>query len=101
MDKPNVNQHLLDAGILSRISLNRVAKKIRGDVLALLAQLRDQLTGQLNRPNASSGTLSNGSGRYLLQHEIHPLEDRVQLLNRLIVVSASFSKEPPKASDNP
>jgi len=48
VDKPNVNQQLLDSGILSGISLNRVAKKIRGDVPALLAQSRDQLTGQLN-----------------------------------------------------
>jgi hypothetical protein len=48
VDKPTANAQLVDAGILSGIAVNRVAKKVRGDVLGLLAQLRDQLTAKLN-----------------------------------------------------
>ena len=48
MDKPTANVQLADAGILSGIAVNRVAKKICGDVLGLLAQLRDHLTAKLN-----------------------------------------------------
>jgi hypothetical protein len=48
MDKPTVNQQLADSSILTGIAVNRVAKKVRDDVLSLLAQLRDQLTAKLN-----------------------------------------------------
>jgi SPP1 gp7 family putative phage head morphogenesis protein len=48
MDKPTVNQQLADSSILTGIAINRVAKKVRDDVLSLLAQLRDQLTAKLN-----------------------------------------------------
>jgi SPP1 gp7 family putative phage head morphogenesis protein len=48
VDKPTVNQQLADSSVLQGISVNRVAKKIRGDVLSLLAQLRDSLTAKLN-----------------------------------------------------
>jgi hypothetical protein len=48
VDKPTVNAQLVDSAVLSGISVNRVAKKVRGDVLSLLAQLRDQLTAKLN-----------------------------------------------------
>jgi SPP1 gp7 family putative phage head morphogenesis protein len=48
VDKPTVNAQLADSGILQGISGARVAKKLSHDVLAMLAQLRDQLTGKLS-----------------------------------------------------
>jgi hypothetical protein len=46
--KPTVNAQLVDSSILGGISLARVSKKICGDVLGLLGQLRDHLTAKLN-----------------------------------------------------
>jgi hypothetical protein len=37
VDKPTVNQQLADSSVLQGISVNRVAKKVRDDVLSLLA----------------------------------------------------------------
>jgi hypothetical protein len=48
VDKPPANVQLVDAGVLGGISLARVSKKICGDVLGLLAQLRDHLTAKLS-----------------------------------------------------
>jgi SPP1 gp7 family putative phage head morphogenesis protein len=48
VDKPTVNQQLADSAVLSGIAVNRFAKKVRGDVLGLLGQLRDSLTAKLN-----------------------------------------------------
>jgi hypothetical protein len=48
VDKPTVNQQLADSAVLQGISVNRVSKKVRGDVLGLLGELRDSLTAKLN-----------------------------------------------------
>jgi SPP1 gp7 family putative phage head morphogenesis protein len=48
VDKPTANQQLVDAGVLQGINIQRVSKKLRGDVLGLLGTLRDQLTAKLN-----------------------------------------------------
>jgi SPP1 gp7 family putative phage head morphogenesis protein len=48
VDKATVNQQLADSAVLQGISVGRIAKKVRGDVLSLLAKLRDELTAKLN-----------------------------------------------------
>jgi hypothetical protein len=48
VDKPTANQQLVDSAVLGGIAAGRVAKKVRGDVLGMLGELRDSLTAKLN-----------------------------------------------------